>query len=219
MAENNTINMSSEVLSAAQMAMARVVELHHEYLTPEHLLWAFLQDDKFSSCLKEQCGIDLDSLNELIATVDSYLGDFPSVPAEQPLVELSRQFNSLLAESLAEASAQGRDSINVCDVMFCMSSLKESVAAVSLLRCLEECGCPLFEMLNFLADVYGVMWVPNDLDDLFSDDLPDDGATMSNDASPAEAKPSWMRFVHPVGTQLEGRHPLVGRTEELERMM
>ena len=214
------ISNNPEVDSAIDNAKANALEMNHEFITPEHLLLAFLSQEKFIQSLVSSPEVDEQDVRRLRAQL---LTAVMCVPADGngEEAEPSAQLVDLVTAAEEEALSQGRNTLTVCDVMWCFDTLTQSSADDYLAETVADRNFGTF--LANLSQHYHIEWNPllNKIPETattpfetFGDDFT---AMMSGDDS--SRRSTGLHYVREMAPMLKGRHPLVGRDRELERIM
>ena len=223
MPDNIIQEMNDDVRKLFTAAVLLASSARHEYLTPEHILKALLGDPRFAEvCLVDEGHVLKEYITEMETMLTDYLQSLPAMEDtkdELDGLELSSQLIEALNKAGADALLQGRSPFNVCDLLYNIASLKDSVAAISLHHCLQQADLPLEALLEHMAEVYDVEWVLPDGDEDFlgDDNMADVGAHAGHDAAAKDN--GWRNYVIPLENGLAERSPLVGREDELENML
>ena len=187
----NTVHVNS----AFTYAQKKAISYRHEFITPEHLLSAFLEQSPFASALN-MCFCDT---QELAFSLENYFTEEPeSVPADMDYeLEVSTQLNELIQHAYLMIDYSSAEALNVPHLVQSMLQLKESWACHILKEALEE---DLPEFISQLISRYEEVEVEDDLQ-----------------TSPQEKSEPWRNFVTCLNDCLQDHNPLIGREAELER--
>lgn len=188
------MNYSKSVRKALNCAMKECETLRHEFVTPEHLLYALTEQQMFSDAIFD-VGCDFSLLfDELV----EYLCSMESVPdnVEYQIVS-SEQLDEMMAWAMRHAQSAERDTIEVPHIVAAMLLLKDSEARYLIEKVLGE---SMSDFMRSLVDLY-----END----------DDAASDLDEAS-ANAEP-WRNLVTCLSETYTTHTPLIGREAELER--
>ncbi len=212
-----------EVDAAAATALDNAIHMQHEFVTPEHLLLAFLGQDDFVAALATSPGVDEQHVRRLRAQLMTAVLAMPT-DGDGEKADPSSQLTQLVLAAEDEARAQNRDTLTVCDLMWCFDVLINSTADDCLAEAISD-----YYFGNFLENLslkYHIDWHPKrdaerdgdgaDIDPF--DVMGAPGADGSMPFSDSTRKAGWARYVRDVTPMLEGRNPLVGRERELERI-
>jgi ATP-dependent Clp protease ATP-binding subunit ClpA len=187
----NTVHVNS----AFTYAQKKAISYRHEFITPEHLLSAFLEQSPFASALN-MCFCDT---QELAFSLENYFTEeLESVPADMDYeLEVSTQLNELIQHAYLMIDYSSAEALNGPHLVQSMLQLKESWACHILKEALEE---DLPEFISQLISRYEEVEVEDDLQ-----------------TSPQEKSEPWRNFVTCLNDCLQDHNPLIGREAELER--
>lgn len=178
--------------------------LRNEFIMPEHLLAALLDERHFAETL-EYFGY---GKNVITRDLLAYFADVEKVPegiSYEP--EYSVQFNELIGFALSIVAGSSAEYISITHLVNGLFELKDSHAAYIL-------NHRIGDKQAFMAYLISLC----DIDELSSAGLDDyDGELPEHDGG-AEAGPeAWRSMVTCVNENLDGHNPLIGRERELER--
>ncbi|HRC55728.1 MAG TPA: ATP-dependent Clp protease ATP-binding subunit ClpA, partial [Kofleriaceae bacterium] len=200
--------LSPELQATLQRAVTDVRDRRHEYLTLEHLLLAILDDPNGADVLTK-CGGNLDelrdSLEEFLATSMEELPEEAESGPEQTLA-----FQRVLQRAAMHVQGAGRSQMTTGNVLVSMFREKDSQAVYLL----EKQGVTRFDVVNYIS--HGVAKVGASSVVPRSRGAADDGEEEeSKVGNPLEA------FCVDLNARAkEGKiDPLIGRADELERMI
>ena len=187
----NTVHVNS----AFTFAQKKAISYRHEFITPEHLLSAFLEQSPFASALN-MCFCDT---QELAFSLENYFTEeLESVPADMDYeLEVSTQLNELIQHAYLMIDYSSAEALNVPHLVQSMLQLKDSWACHILKEALEE------ELPEFISQLISRYEEVEEEDDL--------------QASPQEKSEPWRNFVTCLNDCLQDHNPLIGREAELER--
>ena len=187
----NTVHVNS----AFTYAQKKAISYRHEFITPEHLLSAFLEQTPFATALN-MCFCDT---QELAFSLENYFtGELESVPADMDYeLEVSTQLNELIQHAYLMIDYSSAEALNVPHLVQSMLQLKDSWACHILKEALEE---DLPEFISQLISRYEEVEEEDDLQ-----------------TSPQEKSEPWRNFVTCLNDCLQDHNPLIGREAELER--
>ena len=187
----NTVHVNS----AFTYAQKKAISYRHEFITPEHLLSAFLEQSPFANALN-MCFCDA---QELAFSLENYFTEeLESVPADMDYeLEVSTQLNELIQHAYLMIDYSSAEALNVPHLVQSMLQLKDSWACHILKEALEE---ELPEFISQLISRYEEVEVEDDLQ-----------------TSPQEKSEPWRNFVTCLNDCLQDHNPLIGREAELER--
>ena len=187
----NTVHVNS----AFTYAQKKAISYRHEFITPEHLLSAFLEQSPFANALN-MCFCDT---QELAFSLENYFTEeLESVPADMDYeLEVSTQLNELIQHAYLMIDYSSAEALNVPHLVQSMLQLKDSWACHILKEALEE---DLPEFISQLISRYEEVEEEDDLQ-----------------TSPQEKSEPWRNFVTCLNDCLQDHNPLIGREAELER--
>ncbi|RHE93516.1 AAA family ATPase [Bacteroides intestinalis] len=187
----NTVHVNS----AFTYAQKKAISYRHEFITPEHLLSAFLEQSPFANALN-MCFCDA---QELAFSLENYFTEeLESVPADIDYeLEVSTQLNELIQHAYLMIDYSSAEALNVPHLVQSMLQLKDSWACHILKEALEE---DLPEFISQLISRYEEVEEEDDLQ-----------------TSPQEKSEPWRNFVTCLNDCLQDHNPLIGREAELER--
>ena len=187
----NTVHVNS----AFTYAQKKAISYHHEFITPEHLLSAFLEQSPFANALN-MCFCDT---QELAFSLENYFTEeLESVPADMDYeLEVSTQLNELIQHAYLMIDYSSAEALNVPHLVQSMLQLKDSWACHILKEALEE---DLPEFISQLISRYEEVEEEDNLQ-----------------TSPQEKSEPWRNFVTCLNDCLQDHNPLIGREAELER--
>lgn len=173
----------------------KAISYRHEFITPEHLLSAFLEQSPFANALN-MCFCDT---QELAFSLENYFTEeLESVPADMDYeLEVSTQLNELIQHAYLMIDYSSAEALNVPHLVQSMLQLKDSWACHILKEALEE---DLPEFISQLISRYEEVEEEDNLQ-----------------TSPQEKSEPWRNFVTCLNDCLQDHNPLIGREAELER--
>ncbi len=180
---------------ALHKAQKFAITSRHEFLTPDHLLWAIAEQEPF----KRTC-VGYEIQQDLVDHINQYEQQVPEDVEYQmpsPSVQFVRLIN--LSQNVAEnSSAPEMDVPHVIQGMMLM----EGSFTSSVLERISE-GNEV-EFMSKLVTEYE--------DGIISKDL-----KRSKNGSRQKIKGDWMQFVTCINDYVDSYNPLIGRKEELDR--
>ena len=187
----NTVHVNS----AFTYAQKKAISYRHEFITPEHLLSAFLEQSPFANALN-MCFCDA---QEFAFSLENYFTEeLESVPADMDYeLEVSTQLNELIQHAYLMIDYSSAEALNVPHLVQSMLQLKDSWACHILKEALEE---DLPEFISQLISRYEEVEEEDNLQ-----------------TSPQEKSEPWRSFVTCLNDCLQDHNPLIGREAELER--
>ncbi len=198
---NNELN--NILMAAFQEAKTR----RHEYLTPEHILYAALYNDLGKDIIQGSGG----DVNNLIRKIEEFFNKHITTIEHQEPVQ-SEGFKSVLERAIWHTTSAQKSELDISDVLVSLFDEAESFAAFFL----QEEGVTRYGLLNYIS--HGVSQYPpeGETGDMAGDETeaePDAGAR----------KKAGRRAVEAFTTELTARakagelDPLIGRKDIIER--
>ena len=198
--------LSNELQTALNEAFKKARAKRHEFVTPEHLLLALL-DDKEARDALNNVGADIDALR-------SKLEEF--IKANTPLIpagDRSRQaeptlgFNRVVHRAIFHVQSTGKKAVTGADVLIALFTEQESQAV----HCLKEQSIARLDVINYVA--HGVSKTA-------SEETQRKTGGREEDAE-GSTQPALDSFANDLNELAKaGRvDPLVGRDAEVERVL
>src|ERR1041385_1984432 len=200
--------LSPELQATLQRAVDDVRGRRHEYLTLEHLLLSIL-DDPTGADIVTKCGGDVEKLRgDLERFLDEEVEELPDGEESGP--DQTIAFQRVLQRAAMHVQAAGRQQMTTGNVIASMFRERDSHAVYLL----EKQGVSRFDVINYIS--HGVSKI-----DTGGPGVPrarggeDDGSADPRGAHPLES------FCQDLTQRArEGKiDPLIGRADELERMV
>ena len=196
---------SDQLKTAMNEAFKQAAKDRHEFVTPEHLLLALLDDEEASDVLKN-VGADMDSLREkLVKFIGSHT---PLIPAgEQRETEPTLGFTRVVHRAVFHVQSKGKKAVTGADVLVALFGEQESHAV----HCLKEQSIARLDVINYVS--HGISKTANE------------GADAPGEAEAAEGEGGEPRALDSFASNLNelakaGKiDPLVGRDLEVERVI
>ena len=169
--------------------------LRNEFVMPEHLLLALVEDSNFNSALAAYCS-PLTFANK----IEDFLDDIEVVPQDiEYHPELSIQTGQVIDNAIKHVENSGAESIDITHLVKGLLELKDSWASYFLK---DSIGDNEQDFMKELIDYC-------EYDDMIFDENIDDEAK-----SP---KSSWKQLVTCMNDNYQMHNPLIGRDNELKR--
>ena len=169
--------------------------LRNEFVMPEHLLLALVEDSNFNSALAAYCS-PLTFANK----IEDFLDDIEVVPQDiEYHPELSIQTGQVIDNAIKHVENSGAESIDITHLVKGLLELKDSWASYFLK---DSIGDNEQDFMKELIDYC-------EYDDMIFDENIDDEAK-----SP---KSSWKQLVTCMNDNYQMHNPLIGREHELKR--
>lgn len=190
------MNNSKNLANAIKQAIEDCDFWRHEFVTPEHVLYAFASQEQFASA-SEWLPHDA---SWLITQLEKEFMSMEVVPETQKyVIEGSQQFSEMMSLAIKQAQYSDQDTLDVPHVVAAMLMLNDSQAAYLLD---QFTGDEKGEFMQSLVSAYAV-------------DETDEAADGDDANSPAP----WRKLVTCVNDTYADHNPLIGREAELERTM
>ena len=190
------MNNSKNLANAIKQAIEDCDFWRHEFVTPEHVLYAFASQDQFASA----CEWLPHDASWLITQLEKEFLSMEVVPETQKLViEGSQQFSEMMSLAIKQAQYSDQDTLDVPHVVAAMLVLNDSQAAYLLD---QFTGDEKGEFMQSLVSAYAV-----------------DEAGEAADGDDANSPAPWRKLVTCVNDTYAAHNPLIGREAELERTM
>ena len=200
--------LSDELMNAINNVMQQAYEKRHEFVTPEHLLLALL-DDRVAVDVLNNVGADLGVLRrDLEEFIDA---NTPLVPAGQMHrhrePEKTAGFDMVIKRAIFLVQSRGDKPVNGADMLIAMFGEQESHAVY----CLKKQSIARLDVLNYVA--HGI-----------SKKTPENAETGDGGAQEGEqgeAQPALKSFASDLNELARAGKidPLVGRDIEVERVI
>lgn len=226
-----------ELSICVQVAISQAVYIanqgHDEYLTPEHMLRALLNQEQFLDAVNAVAGKQItDTMGD---TLDKVLDSLPCLDeiGTDYKPDTTVQFDEMLNSASRFAADNKAETIDVPDMAHAIMRLKESAAAHMLLSAIRDQRGELIAQLreNYAAFYAGGYkpkaddrseWDPTDGDYIGpAVDDPDpykelEAFDEQADGS-SQAPQNWRQYVTDISAAVDSHNPLVGRKAELDR--
>jgi len=200
--------LSDELINSIDNVMRQAYQKRHEFVTPEHLLLALL-DDKVAVDVLQNVGADLDLLRkDLEEFIDA---NTPLVPAEQVHRERGPKktagFDMVIKRAIFLVQSRGNKPVNGADMLIAIFGEQESHAVY----CLKKQSIARLDVLNYVA--HGISKKNPESEDA------EVGA--QQEGGDAEAQPALKNYATDLNELARAGKidPLVGRDAEVERVI
>ena len=189
------IEQTERVERVIKSALGYCKTLRNEFVMPEHLLLALVEDSNFNSALAAYCS-PLTFANK----IEDFLDDIEVVPQDiEYHPELSIQTGQVIDNAIKHVENSGAESIDITHLVKGLLELKDSWASYFLK---DSIGDNEQDFMKELIDYC-------EYDDMIFDENIDDEAK-----SP---KSSWKQLVTCMNDNYLKHNPLIGRDHELKR--
>lgn len=190
------MNNSKNLANAIKQAIEDCDFWRHEFVTPEHVLYAFASQEQFASASE---WLPHDAL-WLITQLEKEFLSMEVVPETQKyVIEGSQQFSEMMSLAIKQAQYSDQDTLDVPHVVAAMLMLNDSQAAYLLD---QFTGDEKGEFMQSLVSAYAV-----------------DETGEAADGDDANSPAPWRKLVTCVNDTYADHNPLIGREAELERTM
>lgn len=218
------LKVNEELNNIITAAFAEARSRSHEYITPEHVLYASLFFETGNDIISN-CGGDVDRLKELLE--DFLEGRFIPVVTGKDPVE-SAGFHSVIEHAMFHVASSGKEVLDIGDIYAALYYEKDSYAVSFLLK---E-GITRLSILEYIT--HGISALPQkNGQDQDNDDTATESAQEENNADDSEVetettpkktdKKPKHRFLSMYTTELTARaaageiDPIIGREDIIER--
>lgn len=190
------MNNSKNLANAIKQAIEDCDFWRHEFVTPEHVLYAFASQDQFANA-SEWLPHDA---SWLITQLEKEFLSMEVVPETQKyVIEGSQQFSEMMSLAIKQAQYSDQETLDVPHVVAAMLMLNDSQAAYLLD---QFTGDEKGEFMQSLVSAYAV-----------------DETGEAADGDDANSPAPWRKLVTCVNDTYADHNPLIGREAELERTM
>lgn len=190
------MNNSKNLANAIKQAIEDCDFWRHEFVTPEHVLYAFASQEQFASA-SEWLPHDA---SWLITQLEKEFMSMEVVPETQKyVIEGSQQFSEMMSLAIKQAQYSDQETLDVPHVVAAMLMLNDSQAAYLLD---QFTGDEKGEFMQSLVSAYAV-----------------DETGEAADGDDANSPAPWRKLVTCVNDTYADHNPLIGREAELERTM
>ncbi|MCI0471772.1 MAG: ATP-dependent Clp protease ATP-binding subunit ClpA, partial [Candidatus Aminicenantes bacterium] len=137
------MKVSTELNRIITTAFAEAKARSHEYITPEHILYASLFSSQGIDIISN-CGGDIERMKK---ELDDFFkeGNIPVVKKGEPIQ--SEGFQNLIENAMLHVASAGKEELEIGDIFAALFYEKESFA-VSFL---EQDGITRFNILNYIS--------------------------------------------------------------------
>ena len=190
-----------------QTAFHEAASRRHEYVTLEHVLWAFL-DDKGTNTIIEASGGDIDALRKDLETFfDESMEVLPEGVDREP--EQTHAFQRVFQRAVMHVHSAGREQLDTKNLLVAFYRERESHAVYLL----EKQGVTRLDVVRYIS--HGIAKVPQeDEGHSFEDKVPTEG----ENEEPAGKSPLELFTTNLNEMAANGKiDPLIGREQEIER--
>lgn len=207
---------SRELQNVLNQAVQIASQNRHEYVTPEHLLYALLQDSHIQEVISE-CDANAKAIQLEVNDFIHHLEKIPGTGPQQD-IHTTMSFQRIIQRAVFHTQSAGRDSVLPENVLVSLFSEKECHATYFL----EKADVTRFKVVDIIS--HSVMRDEDeDYDDEESVPLLEDGLEAEMGDEEVKTKSRKKDFLGQFTNNLnelakEGKiDPIIGREDELER--
>ena len=188
---------SNNTAAAIKQAIELCDSMRHEFVTPEHVLYALTDQLAFFYALTE-IDINIESVQFPLREAFDKMERVPD--GISYTIEGSEQFTQMMSFAIKQAQSAEVDMVDVPHIVAAMLMLDDSAAAYTLRGIMGTLQAQFFEALLCYYDGSDT-----------SDELVSEEDELDLDHAP------WRQLVTCLNDTYTKHNPLIGRTEELER--
>ena len=188
---------SNNTAAAIKQAIELCDSMRHEFVTPEHVLYALTDQLAFFYALTD-IDINIESVQFPLKEAFDKMERVPD--GISYTIEGSEQFTQMMSFAIKQAQSAEVDMVDVPHIVAAMLMLDDSAAAYTLRGIMGTLQAQFFEALLCYYDGSDT-----------SDELLSDEDELDLDHAP------WRQLVTCLNDTYTKHNPLIGRTEELER--
>mgnify|MGYP004471415003 FL=1 len=192
---------SNDTSKAFQYAISLCDKWRHEFVTPEHVLYAIAEQEPFVEAAST-AELDARAIQEKLRPELTKMEQVPEGVAYT--IEGSEQFSEMMAHAVKQAQFAESDQLDIPHIISAMMELKESLAAYCLHLAVGD-DQPGF--MSFLVSCY-------EMSRMSFMDMSEDGDEEEGDHLQPK---QWRSLVTCLNDTYASHNPLIGREDELER--
>lgn len=211
------MKVNEELNNIITAAFAEAKARAHEYITPEHVLYASLFFDSGTDIIAN-CGGDIDRLKKDLETF--FNGKYiPTVTGIEPME--SEGFHNVIENAMLHVASSGKDMLDVGDVFASLFYEKDSFA-VSFLA---KDGIDRLRVLEYISHGISVIAEPEPPDSEQESELQEEERDAETQTTPPGTKPKKKKrkYLEIYTTELTAKaaageiDPIIGREDIIER--
>ena len=191
---------SNDTSKAFQYAISLCDKWRHEFVTPEHVLYAIAEQEPFVEAAST-AELDARAIQEKLRPELTKMEQVPE--GVSYTIEGSEQFSEMMAHAVKQAQFAESDELDIPHIISAMMELKESLAAYCLHLAVGD-DQPGF--MSFLVSYY-------EMSRMSFMDMSEDGDEEGDHMQPKQ----WRSLVTCLNDTYASHNPLIGREDELER--
>lgn len=201
------MHIDAEVQEILNQAYQEAKQRKHEYLTPEHVLYAATHFESACFILKK-AGADPEELRESLH--DHLVDAVPVVSNAEPGQTVG--FQSIIERAVFHCQAAGKEIVDIAEILVSIFDEKESFAAYFI----KSSGVSRLDLLQVVAHEMKEL---EDEDPDFPSDADDEDYEEEAGGQRRNKRDPLLKYTDDLTEQArQGKlEPLIGRTEELER--
>ena len=192
---------SNDTSKAFQYAISLCDKWRHEFVTPEHVLYAIAEQEPFVEAAST-AELDARAIQEKLRPELTKMEQVPE--GVSYTIEGSEQFSEMMAHAVKQAQFAESDELDIPHIISAMMELKESLAAYCLHPAVGD-DQPGF--MSFLVSCY-------EMSRMSFMDMSEDGDEEEGDHLQPK---QWRSLVTCLNDTYASHNPLIGREDELER--
>lgn len=192
---------SNDTSKAFQYAISLCDKWRHEFVTPEHVLYAISEQEPFVEAAST-AELDARAIQEKLRPELTKMEQVPE--GVSYTIEGSEQFSEMMAHAVKQAQFAESDELDIPHIISAMMELKESLAAYCLHLAVGD-DQPGF--MSFLVSCY-------EMSRMSFMDISEDGDDEEGDHLQPK---QWRSLVTCLNDTYASHNPLIGREDELER--
>ena len=192
---------SNDTSKAFQYAISLCDKWRHEFVTPEHVLYAIAEQEPFVEAAST-AELDARAIQEKLRPELTKMEQVPE--GVSYTIEGSEQFSEMMAHAVKQAQFAESDQLDIPHIISAMMELKESLAAYCLHLAVGD-DQPGF--MSFLVSCY-------EMSRMSFMDMSEDGDEEEGDHLQPK---QWRSLVTCLNDTYASHNPLIGREDELER--
>ncbi len=192
---------SNDTSKAFQYAISLCDKWRHEFVTPEHVLYAIAEQEPFVEAAST-AELDARAIQEKLRPELTKMEQVPE--GVSYTIEGSEQFSEMMAHAVKQAQFAESDELDIPHIISAMMELKESLAAYCLHLAVGD-DQPGF--MSFLVSCY-------EMSRMSFMDISEDGDEEEGDHLQPK---QWRSLVTCLNDTYASHNPLIGREDELER--
>ena len=191
---------SNDTSKAFQYAISLCDKWRHEFVTPEHVLYAIAEQEPFVEAAST-AELDARAIQEKLRPELTKMEQVPE--GVSYTIEGSEQFSEMMAHAVKQAQFAESDELDIPHIISAMMELKESLAAYCLHLAVGD-DQPGF--MSVLVSCY-------EMSRMSFMDMSEDGDEEGDHMQPKQ----WRSLVTCLNDTYASHNPLIGREDELER--